>query len=272
LCATDDRKKDKVMKHSIDKENILGLQKYNCKGDLMKIISFINYKNIIVEFQDEFKYQVKTTFTLFQKGEITNKFGRHICGIGYLGNTSSSNNGKTKKSYYIWSSIIKRCYDDKVINRHSSYNGCIICKEWECYENFEKWYNIHYYNCPIGGKMCVDKDILFKGNKVYSPETCCIVPNEINCLLTKSDKIRGNLPIGINLWKNKLHVQMSKIIDNKKVKVHLGYFNKNEIDLAFNKYKQEKERYIKEEANKFKAYIPNNVYNALINYKIEITD
>lgn len=78
---TDDRKKDKVMKHSIDKENILGLQKYNCKGDLMKIISFINYKNIIVEFQDEFKYQVKTTFVLFQKGEITNKFGRHICGI-----------------------------------------------------------------------------------------------------------------------------------------------------------------------------------------------
>ena len=37
------------------KETRLGLKKYNNQGFLMKIIDYIDYDHIIVEFQDEFK-------------------------------------------------------------------------------------------------------------------------------------------------------------------------------------------------------------------------
>jgi hypothetical protein len=42
--------------------------------------------------------------------------------------------------------------------------------------------------------------------------------------------------------------------------------------LEFFNYKNYKESYIKRKAEEFKELIPNKVYNAMINYKVEITD
>ena len=41
---------------------------------------------------------------------------------------------------------------------------------------------------------------------------------------------------------------------------------------AFNAYKQAKESFVKEQANKWKGKIGERAYNALMNYKVEITD
>ena len=57
---------------------------------------------------------------------------------------------------------------------------------------------------------------------------------------------------------------------NKGKSEHLGYF-KTEIE-AFNTYKQAKEAFVKEQANKFKSQIDPRAYNALMNYQVEITD
>ena len=51
--------------------------------------------------------------------------------------------------------------------------------------------------------MHLDKDILIKGNKIYSPQTCCFVPENLNSLITKNDSIRNNLPIGVSWDKKK---------------------------------------------------------------------
>ena len=51
---------------------------------------------------------------------------------------------------------------------------------------------------------------------------------------------------------------------------HLGYF-KTEIE-TFNAYKQAKEAFIKEQANKFKSQIDDRAYNALMNYTVNIDD
>ena len=87
--------------------------------------------------------------------------------------------------------MLSRCYSNKQQKRQSSYKGCTVCSEWLNFKNFSDWYESHFYQIE-GQKMCVDKDILFKGNKIYSPQTCCIVPNEINVLFTKMSKEYGN--------------------------------------------------------------------------------
>lgn len=53
-------------------------------------------------------------------------------------------------------------------------------------------------------------------------------------------------------------------------KKHLGTFKTKEE--AFNAYKTAKEQCIHDYANKYKDKLDNNVYNALLQYKVEITD
>ena len=243
----------------------------NRYGNIMKIIKYNNNDDIIVEFQDEYKYQVKTNYKAFLKKEIYNPYNKSIYNVGYLGKTTSSINGKSKKSYDIWHQMLKRCYDFKTHINRPTYKDCVVCDEWLCYENFEKWYNENYYEIP-NEKMCLDKDILKKNNKIYSPLYCRIVPNEINCLFTKSNNIRGGCPIGVyyNKREKKFKTQISIIKNNKKIRKSLGSYNT--MQEAFIAYKKAKEEYIKMVADKYKQYIPLDIYNAMYKYKVEITD
>ena len=120
--------------------------------------------------------------------------------------------------------------------------------------------------------MEIDKDILCKGNKIYSPQTCIIVPQRINKLFTKSNKLRGDLPIGVyyNKQNKKYRSQISKIENGKKQRVYLGLYNTPQE--AFESYKKAKENYIKQVADEYKLYIPKELYDAMYDYRVEITD
>ena len=122
--------------------------------------------------------------------------------------------------------------------------------------------------------MHLDKDILYKGNKIYSPENCCFIPYRINLLFTKSDKTRGEYPIGITYDKrsDKIMVQCNTHENNKSKKVHLGSFPLNRPFQAFYAYKTFKENYIKQVADEYKNLIPKKLYEALYKYKVEIND
>jgi hypothetical protein len=115
---------------------------------------------------------------------------------------------------------------------------------------------------------CLDKDILVSNNKIYSPETCCFVPKEINTIINRQKRQRGSLPIGVTKNKNKYLSQISK----HKKRIILGYFDTPED--AFLAYKREKESYIKEVADDYynKGLITKRVHDALYNWTIEITD
>lgn len=167
-------------------------------------------------------------------------------------------NGKSTPMFEIWRSIKKRC------GKRANYFDCSISNEWEKdFQAFAEW------AAPIYKKgWQIDKDILVKGNKVYSPDTCCFVPKEINYIFTKNNKRRGVNPIGVSYsTKNRLYTAM---VSEYGRFVYLGSF-RNEID-AFLAYKKEKERYIKEVADKWKHQLEPKVYEALYNYKVEITD
>lgn len=189
-------------------------------------------------------------------------------GVGYLGEGefSPTNNGVATKEYVAWSDMLKRCYNEYFLKTRKSYQDCFVCDEWHNFQNFAKWYNENYYEIK-NEKMCLDKDILIKGNKEYSPNTCCIVPEPINCLFVNRKGNRGRYLIGVV---NKKCGKYISAISKYGVVVHLGcFFTEEQAYLA---YKKEKEAYLKEIAFKYINDIPHNVYMALVNYEIEIGD
>jgi hypothetical protein len=115
----------------------------------------------------------------------------------------------------------------------------------------------------------IDKDILGKGNKLYSPETCCFVPNKKNTLLINRTNDRGNESIGVA--KSKYGRYESYVSINGK-RTHLGTFD-TELQ-AFQKYKQVKEDYIKGVAKIYyqEGKINLRVYEALMRYEVNIDD
>lgn len=240
-------------------------------GMKCKIIDYIAYNNITVQFEDGHIFKNRE-YSEFKRGSIRNTYIPSVFGVGYLGDEKSSDGfGKHKYSYKVWKSMLLRCYSEKYRYKFPTYGNTEVCNEWHCFSNFEKWFDENYYEIK-NEKTHLDKDILFKGNKIYSPSTCCFVPQSINKLFTKTDKLRGEYPIGVSYDKiNKKYSSTCSLTkNNKKVHIYLGIFNTPEE--SFIAYKNYKENLIKNIANKYKDKIPEILYNTLMNYEVEITD
>ena len=162
--------------------------------------------------------------------------------------------------------MFERCYSKKFHRINPTYVGCTVSEEFKDYSKWREWYD----NCQYkhdGWQL--DKDLLVKGNKIYSEDSCVFLPKEINSVLTKSTASRGEYLIGVS-WSNTSKSFEARVSRNKGNPEWLGSF-KTEIE-AFNAYKQAKEEFIKEQAEKWKGKIDDRAYHALINYKVEITD
>ena len=139
------------------------------------------------------------------------------------------NNSNSKYNNLIYVSDLEahnmytRCYNTKLHKRFPEYIGCTICDYWlEDKERFYKWVEENYYMIS-NEQIDLDKDILFKGNKVYSPETCVFVPHTINTLLLNCKRKRGKYPLGVNYEKAKGKYRAALHVDGKTVK--LGHFD-----------------------------------------------
>lgn len=142
-----------------------------------------------------------------------------------------------------------------------------MAEEWHNFQNFAKWFEENY-NLETMEGWYLDKDILIKGNKIYSSETCCFVPQEINSIFTDRKSCRGELPIGVRLMNRcKKFYAIISVYGKQKI---IGSYNTPEE--AFEAYKTEKEKYIKEVADKWRKLIDTRVYQALYNHQVEITD
>lgn len=252
------------------KSDRIGEISANRFGTKMIMIDYIRKDNIIVEFQDEHKYQTKTTYQNFIKGCVNNPYDKVVCGVGYIGE-GKYNRLYDRKLYNTWYAMITRCYDPYLLNdKYPTYRDCIVDERFHCLQDFGKWYEMNYYKIP-NETMCLDKDVLIKNNRKYGPDTCIFVPQEINSLIVKSYR-NGKLPLGVCYHKihKKYIATCSTFINNKKNVVTIGYYNNP--DDAFEAYKQFKEDYIKTVADKYKNLIPERLYMALYNYKIKIND
>lgn len=255
----------------MSKKTRLGEAKMMNCGETAIIVNYANCNNIIVKFESTGEF-VKTTYSNFKKGNVKSRFMPSVYGVGYIGNEKKiDENGKVIKSYTQWTNMLRRCYSDECQKAHPTYKGCSVCEEWYNYSNFKNWYDENYYEIE-GERMDLDKDILVKGNKIYSPDTCVFVTQNINKLFVKCNKARGELPIGVyfNKHAKKFMAYCSVLINGKRQQKGLGLYNN--IEEAFNAYKQFKEAYIKQIAEEYKDKIPNKLYEAMYNYEVEITD
>lgn len=245
----------------------IGEEKTNTFGSLMRITNYRNNKDIDVYFPQYDYTKEHVNYNQFIKGKVKCVYEPKTYGVGYLGEGKYevSINGKNTKYYDIWCGMLKRAYDPKYIQQHPTYERCEVDKSWLNFQTFSKWVDENYYKIEEQ-RMELDKDILCKGNKIYSPDTCMFVPHRINTLFIKSDKCRGDLPIGVIRVNKKYNARCNV---DKKIK-NLGYYNS--LEEAFEVYKNFKEQYIKKVAEEYKNMIPSKLYNVMMSYKVEIDD
>ena len=244
----------------------------NRYGTEMIILDYNRKDDIVIEFQDDHKYKTHTTYQNFKSGCVKNPYDKIILDIGYIGE-GKFNRSYNSKIYNTWYRMFLRCYDPYLLNNtYITYRDCIIDERFHCLQDFGNWFEENYYEVP-NEIMCLDKDILFKGNKVYGPDTCIIVPQTINSLIVKRyNTKKDGLPIGVCYHKehNKYMASCCTLKNNKKKIVTIGYYN-DPVE-AFNAYKTFKEKHIKIVADKYKEYLPEKLYKALYNYNVEIDD
>lgn len=169
------------------------LVKTNNFGYLL-ITRYVSSIEVYSKFIDT-GYEVKTTMQQLLKGNINDRLKPTVFGVGVIGECLTVDScGNRLKEYQVWKGMLERCYSDKFQAKKPTYKGCIVSENFVCYPYFKKWCNKQIGFDQVGWHL--DKDILSKGNKVYSEDTCCFVPQEINSLLVRSNATRGKYPLG----------------------------------------------------------------------------
>lgn len=249
-------------RHGVGEESI---SKY---GHKMVITEYENKNNVVVHIP-EYNYSTKAYYSQFKNRTITTPYDRTKYGIGFIGEGKYKVriNGKLTNEYNTWSNMMARGYDEKYKKKSPTYEDCTVCEEWHNFQNFAKWYEENYYEVE-NEKMNLDKDILVKRNKKYSPDTCMFVPSTINRVFTKRQNDRGKFLIGVSWDKSCECFKAYCSTLNKRE--YIGSYN-NEFK-AFLAYKYFKEKYIKKIAEKYRGAIPERLYIAMYNYEVETED
>lgn len=118
--------------------------------------------------------------------------------------------------YKKWSSMLRRCYSEKVHKLQPNYKRTFVCEDWKLFSNFRDWMNLQDWR----GKE-LDKDLLGDG-KLYSPENCCFLSKSTNIFMTDRANRTGEYPTGVHLYKKtgKYKAQISALNGNRE---SLGY-------------------------------------------------
>lgn len=169
----------------------------------------------------------------------------------------------TLQAARLWATMCRR------VGKARSYKDCTIA--WKSQAEFRQW-AVAQVGYGVEG-FELDKDILVKGNRVYGPDTCVFVPQEINMLFSGCYKAgrRGKYPIGVSFNKGSgtFVAQMSNRQELGLDK-YLGSFAT--VEEAFACYKAAKEAKIKKLAEKWKDQIDPRAYKALMERTVELDD
>lgn len=158
-----------------------------------------------------------------QKGDLVYGFGVNDADYAvYVTEKSSAGSGRRIKwycpFYKTWNGMIERGYSEKLKEKYVSYRDVRVCEDWRYFSNFKDWMEKQDWK----GKQ-LDKDLLVKGNKIYSPETCVFIEARVNSFITENRVNNGNFPVGVHYHQNK-YVAVCGDPYEKAGKKYLGRF------------------------------------------------
>lgn len=185
-------------------------------------------------------------------------------GVYEVGNFKSRVGKVQTREYNLWKSMLMRCYGRGFHATHPHYAGCTVSENFKNFQYFAEW-----CNNQIGfGKddYHLDKDILYKGNRVYHEDLCVFVPSSLNNFYVRKNRSRGKSPIGVSSRGGKFRAYIS--VDA--VHSHLGWFT-TEAE-AFDCYKSAKEKLAKDLAISLDGIVDMRVISSLQNFTVETTD
>ena len=220
-------------------------------------IEIINYRSNIdcdIKFEDSLILKNRHYRNLIS-GSISHPFHKNVLNIGYKG--IGCYDSTDKKHYQKWMSMLKRCYSKNNNEKSKSYKTIEVCEEWHNFQNFAQWFEENYIE---GWEL--DKDLLSFDSKIYSPTSCCFLPNEINIFLKRSgnnhSSNKGVYPIR-NGYK--------AIIQKYGKQIYLGFHNS--LEKARKAYLNEKNKHKMELLEKYKDKLPDRTYNAILKFNVD---
>lgn len=195
-----------------------------------------------------------------QFGKRKKIYGVGIFDVDYAQNVDEI----TQIAYKHWKNMLNRCYSKNYQNNRTTYANCKVDERWHKFSCFKEWFVIHYKE-----GYALDKDLLSGINKVYSPQTCCFVPQEINAMIVTRQHHCSRFGKGVSITKEGKY---AAFITKYGKTYNLGHYNTQEE--AFNAYRKSKIVYVREIADKYfqKGEIEEYVYEALYKYEPKIKD
>lgn len=242
--------------------SIVGKRFKNKQEDWCTVKEYISATEVVIEFDGFPDNLKKVAVAALKKGSFKNNYKPTIYGKGYLGDGKYQGAKKdgTDFVYGVWNNMLARNYDLYTQSKQPAYIGCSVCDEWLCFQNFADFY-INHESYGLGYNL--DKDLLGGDNKVYSPETCTMLPPEINSMITGSTASKNGMPLGVNKIDNGYVARLNK---GKEGREYLGYYKTPEE--AHKVYVEAKERYVKNKALECANRIEWKAFVALMNWTV----
>lgn len=231
------------------------------KGGECLVIKYEGKTKITVIFKENMNYEIITSSKTLRAGHILNPYFARYFEFGYLGvgEYKMCDNKKSTPSYTAWKFLLLRLFSEDRLSSNPTYRGCSICKEWANFQIFSEWF---YSHSSYGLGYEIDKDLLVQGNKHYSPETCVMIPQEINKAL-KTVQV-NTVVAGVRKRTNTKGYQV-RVTENGKRR-HVGEFYT--VEEASTIYVQAKERYIKNKALEWANRIEWKAFKALMEWEV----
>jgi len=115
-------------------------------------------------------------------------------GLYTKGKYTTSIGGRLTKEFTVWVKMLERCYREKCWETNPTYEKCQVSDNFKNFQFFAEWCNNQKGFYEDGWHL--DKDIF--GGILYSEDTCCFIPKELNLFLsTLKKKNQGELPTGV---------------------------------------------------------------------------
>ena len=259
--------------------------KYFSIGDTLKnnegynftIENYIDARTVTIRWLDCGTTEICSSGNLV-KGAVKYLNKPSVFGVGFIGygkfvpGEKRLQEGQERLNKYIhrhWRHVLERTIADRDIKR---YEDCSVCPEWYSLQNFAEWAADQKNSTKIednGRLYHLDKDMVCKGNRVYCPEYCVFIPNEVNAFYTRREIGNTGFP-GVNYIKpatsGAKEGYIARCVTGKE-REYLGYYDTAEE--AFYRYKVAKEKSARELASRWENKIDNRVIEYLNNFKVD---